>query len=66
MVAPRGAAVAAAGAPRRRGDWSAFVRRARAVLAEASQGKDDDGRIAAEAVPVVRADVAKHRPELEF
>ncbi len=48
------------------GDWSAFVRRARAVLAEASQGKDDDGGIAAEAVAVVRADVAKHRPELEF
>ncbi len=48
------------------GDWSAFVRRARAVLADASQGQDDDGGIAAEAVAVVRADVAKHRPELEF
>ncbi|AOT04822.1 DNA alkylation repair protein [Arthrobacter sp. U41] len=59
------------------GDWSRFVRRARALLAEparsngpdddgADDGPDDDRGVAAEAVSVVLTEMAKRRPELEF
>ncbi len=48
------------------GDWITFVRHGRAVLAEEAEAMHDADAIAAEAVALVRADVAKHRPELEF
>ncbi|MDR7080997.1 hypothetical protein J2X01_000266 [Arthrobacter ginsengisoli] len=55
------------------GDWSRFVRHARSVLAAAPQR--DDGRdggkvaeraVAADAVSLVLAEMARHRPDLEF
>ncbi|MEO3933479.1 DNA alkylation repair protein [Micrococcaceae bacterium Sec7.4] len=51
------------------GDWSRFVRQARAVLAESpatEPREDDDGADAAGAVTLVLAEMARHRPELEF
>ncbi|WP_258190880.1 hypothetical protein [Arthrobacter sp. PAMC25284] len=48
------------------GDWVTFVSHGRAVLAEEAEAMHDADAIAAEAVALVRADVAKHRPELEF
>lgn len=51
------------------GDWARFVRRARSVLAEPpglSRLDDDGAAIATEAVSLVVADMARHRPELEY
>ena len=50
------------------GDWPRFVRHARLVLASPPQPNhaDDDGAVAAGAVPLVLAETARHRPDLEF
>lgn len=50
------------------GDWARFVRHARAVLAETPppESQEGDGGVAHEAISLVLAEVAKHRPELEF
>lgn len=51
------------------GDWPRFVRHARSVLAESpppEPREDDDGADAAGAVTLVLAEMARHRPELEF
>ena len=50
------------------GDWPRFVRHARLVLPSPPQRhhEDDDGAIAADAVSLVLAETARHRPDLEF
>lgn len=47
------------------GDWSRFVRHARSVLMEPPERRDGDAD-AAGAVTLVLAEMAKHRPELNF
>lgn len=51
------------------GDWPRFERHARSVLAESPPTEppgDDGGAVAAGAVTVVLAEMARRRPELEF
>jgi hypothetical protein len=50
------------------GDWARFVRHARLVPAEIPRPESHggDGGIASEAVGLVLAEMAKHRPELDF
>ncbi|MDN4646403.1 DNA alkylation repair protein [Arthrobacter sp. PsM3] len=48
------------------GEWSRFVRHARAVLAEPNLTEDDGAAAAADAVSLVLAEMARRRPELEF
>jgi hypothetical protein len=50
------------------GDWPRFVRHARLVLPSPSRQnqEDDDGATAAGAVSLVLAEMARHRPDLEF
>lgn len=51
------------------GDWSRFMRHARSVLGESSGPnlpEDDGAAVAAEAVSLMRTEMARRRPELEF
>ncbi|WP_226759164.1 DNA alkylation repair protein [Arthrobacter sp. SO3] len=48
------------------GDWSRFVRHARSVLAEPNLTEDGGAAVAADAVTLVLAEMARRRPELEF
>lgn len=50
------------------GDWPRFVRHARLVLPPppGQIREDDGGAVAAEAVSLVLAETARHRPDLEF
>ena len=48
------------------GDWSRFVRHARSVLAEPNLTEDGGAAVAADAVSLVLAEMARRRPELEF